>query len=286
MCLSWMQAPYRASPTALAPHSSPAPVGPSMEAPGLIRLWGGLCGGTARLRRVGLLGRGCAGSASPGSGAGGISQRLARCHGVFLPSPTAHPQRRCGAGCEQGKQRGLARVPGAVPCPAAPRGPPAIWPGPVAQQPEGERAAVPGPAGSGLLDARPRLVWYPAPHPAFGIAVQGRDTGRVWGWGQAGGGQRLLAVPCLPPALRWPWGAACRQGPCSWAAWGASPSPWHRGTLQQQPSSAWAVSVEPTAAWLHPCSSCLLAGKGWAPLKPPLLGSALGSTPQKCSQCL
>lgn len=74
-----------------------------------------------------------------------------------------------------------------------------------------------------------------------------------------------------------------------------APSPWHRDTRQHPPSSACAVSLggtgcrgelgaAPTTVRLHSCSSC--GEKGWAPPKPPWLGSAPCSAPQKCSLCL
>lgn len=74
-----------------------------------------------------------------------------------------------------------------------------------------------------------------------------------------------------------------------------APSPWYRDTWQHPPISACAVSLggtgcrgelgaAPTTVRLHPCSSC--RDKGWAPPKPPWLGSAPCSAPQKCSPCL
>lgn len=101
---------------------------------------------------------------------------------------------------------------------------------PALLQPEGERAAEP--AGAGMYHTGPQLVWSVPRLPL--LALQDGDMGHVWGWGQAGGGQRLLAV-----ALYWQQCVTRRQ-PI------ASPSLWHRGMLQHQPGSAWAVSLNGT----------------------------------------
>lgn len=103
---------------------------------------------------------------------------------LLLPTRPQHP----GGWCEQREQQALARVPCAVTLPAAPPGPPAIWPGQVAQQPpalpqpEGERAAVPGPTGSGVCDTRlvpdpPSLFWHHITGQGYRIC-EGLGAGR------------------------------------------------------------------------------------------------------------
>lgn len=88
----------------------------------------------------------------------------------------------------------------------------AIWPGQVAQQPlEGERAAVPGPAGSETYGTRPQLVWSitplpstpPSPPPSlFWRGITGQGCGRRVGLEAGRAGRRWAGAPgCpLPPA--------------------------------------------------------------------------------------